>query len=162
MAESQRSLTRPERAVHAFLMSRPGIWFGRYILPYLDRPLLYLSRGRYSMSYGQPILLLATTGAKSGRRRTTPLLYHQDGERIIVIASNGGRPRHPGWYYNLRATPRATVYAQGRVATYVAHEAQGEERARLWRAAVAFYAGYVLYETRATRPIPVMVLTPER
>lgn len=160
MSETQRSLTRPERIVHAFLMSRPGIWFGRYVLPYLDRPLLYLSRGRISMSHGQPILLLVTVGAKSGQQRTTPLLYQHDNDRLIVIASNGGRDRHPGWYFNLRAHPEVTVYIGGQIKRYRAREAEDEERAALWRAAVDFFIGFELYERRTSRHIPVMVLTP--
>lgn len=160
MDAPQPSMTRPERIVRRFLMSRPGIWFGRYVLPRLDRPLLYLSRGRFSMSPGQPILLLVTIGAKSGQPRSTPLLYFPDGERIVVIASNGGRARHPGWYHNLRAHPHATVYARGRVGAYVAREANGEERAALWRKAVDYFAGFTLYEERTTRHIPVIVLTP--
>jgi deazaflavin-dependent oxidoreductase (nitroreductase family) len=146
--------------VRRFLMSRFGIWYGRYVLPYLDCPLLYLSRGRHSMSPGQPILLLVTTGAKSGRRRATPLLYLPDGDRIIVIASNGGRDRHPAWYYNLRAHPAAMVYLGGRVCRYIAYEAHGEERAALWRRAVEYFEGFTLYEQRTRRSIPIFVLRP--
>jgi F420H(2)-dependent quinone reductase len=153
-------ITWPERMVRRFLMSRFGIWYGRYVLPYLDRPLLYLSRGRYSMSPGQPILLLVTTGAKSGRPRQTPLLYLPDGDRVIVIASNGGRDRHPAWYYNLRTHPAAMAYLGGRVRTYIAYEAQGEERAALWRKAVEYFEGFTLYEQRTSRPIPIFVLQP--
>lgn len=160
MQAPERTLTLPERMVHRFLMSDAGIWFGRYILPYLDRPLLRLSRGRWSMSHGQPILLLITTGAKTGKRRATPLLYQRDGDRIIVIASDGGRPKHPGWYFNTRANPEVVVYVGGNVATYRCHEAVGDERDRLWAAAISFFDGYKLYAARAARPIPVMVLTP--
>jgi F420H(2)-dependent quinone reductase len=112
------------------------------------------------MSPGQPILLLISTGARSGKPRATPLLYLPDGDRLIVIASNGGRDRHPSWYYNLRANPSATVHVGGRVGTYSAHEARGDERAALWRTAVGFFDGFALYEQRTTRPIPVFVLTP--
>lgn len=151
----------PERVIRRFLMSRPGIWYGRYILPYLDLPLLRISRGRYSMSPGQPILLLETTGARSGKRRATPLLYLADGDRLVVIGSNGGRDYHPGWCHNLRARPLATVYHAGQVARYRAHEAQGDERAALWARAVAFFEGFELYERRTDRHIPVFVLTRE-
>jgi len=130
------------------------------VLPRLDRPLLYLSRGWVSMSPGQPILLLMTIGARSGQPRTTPLLYLPDGDRVIVLASNAGREPHPGWYYNLRAHPEARVFLRGHVGTYFAYEARGEERVALWRRAVDFFAGFVLYEQRITRQIPVMVLTP--
>jgi deazaflavin-dependent oxidoreductase (nitroreductase family) len=153
-------MTWPERIIRRFLVSRPGIWFGRYVLPHLDRPLLYLSRGRVSMSPGQPMLLLVTIGARSGRQRPTPLLYLPDGDRIIVIASNGGRDRHPAWYYNLRANPQATVHLGGRVGAYVAYEASGAERAALWRRAVEYFEGFALYEQRTRRSIPIFVLQP--
>jgi deazaflavin-dependent oxidoreductase (nitroreductase family) len=160
MDAPQPPLTLPERMVRRFLVSRFGIWYGRYILPHLDRPLLHLSRGRYSMSPGQPILLLISIGARSGQPRATPLLYLRDGDRVIVIASNGGRERHPAWYYNLRANPQANVFLGGRAGTYVAYEAQGEERAELWRKAVDYFEGFRLYEQRTRRIIPIVVLEP--
>jgi deazaflavin-dependent oxidoreductase (nitroreductase family) len=161
MPGTQPSITWPERMVRQFLMSRFGIWYGRYILPYLDRPLLYLSRGRWSLSPGQPILLLFTTGAKSGRPRAVPLLYLADGERLIVVASNGGRDRHPAWYYNLRAHPAATVYQGGQARAYRAYEARDAERDALWRRAVEYFEGFALYEQRTARHIAVFVLVPE-
>ncbi len=160
MLAPQRPMNGPERIVARLLVTRPGAWFGYYVLPRLDRPLLYLTRGRFSMSPGQPILLLVTIGARSGRRRATPLLYLPDGDRVIIIASNAGRPRHPAWYYNLRANPEVTVFLRGRVRTFVAREAEGEERAELWRQAAGYFAGFSLYQQRVTRRIPVMVLTP--
>ncbi len=160
MQTPQRSRTWPERLVARFFLTRPGIWFGYHVLPRLDRPLLSLSRGRLSMSPGQPILLLLTVGAKSGQWRATPLLYLRDGDRVVVIASNGGRAHHPAWYYNLRAHPEARVLLRGREGIYMAHEAQGEERAALWRKEVGYFVGFSLYEQRAARHIPVMVLTP--
>ena len=160
MDAPQRSMNWPERLVARFFVTRFGAWLGLYVLPCIDRPLLYLSRGRFSMSPGQPILLLITTGAKSGRRRSTPLLYFRQGDQIVVVASNGGQPRHPAWYYNLRAHPEATVFVDGRVRTYVAREARDEERAVLWNRAAAYYLGFNVYEQRIARKIPVMVLTP--
>ena len=159
MGDAPNTMSRPERMVRKFLVSRFGIWFGRYVLPYLDLPLLRLSRGRYSMSPGQPILLLVTTGAKTGRKRATPLLYQADGDRLIVIASNGGRDYHPGWYYNLRAHPEATVYRDGRADVYTAREVHGGERAELWAKALQYFDGFSYYEQRTTRHIPVLVLT---
>lgn len=160
METPSRPVSRPERIVRKFLVSRFGIWFGRYVLPYLDLPLLKLTRGKASMSPGQPILLLVTTGAKSGQPRSTPLLYQRDGDRLIVIASNGGRDYHPGWCYNLRTNPVATVYLDGQVRRYRAREVQGSERATLWRKALAFFDGFAFYEQRTRRPIPVFVLEP--
>src|SRR3712207_4904536 len=128
MYSPQRPMNMPERIVARLLVTRLGAWFGWYILPALDRPLLYLTRGRFSMSPGQPILLLISRGARSGKPRTTPLLYLPDRERLIVVASAGGRPHNPGWYHNLRANPEVTVFVAGRAGRYVAHEADGEER----------------------------------
>ena len=160
MPKSPQRMYWPERVIRRFLATRPGVWFGQKILARLDRPLLYLTRGRISMSPGQPVLLLEHIGAKSGKRHMTPLLYFTEGERVIVIASNGGRNCHPAWYYNLRAHPHAVVHVGGRVATYVAREVHGAERTALWRAAVDYFEGFTLYEQRAARAIPVLVLTP--
>lgn len=106
--------------------------------------------------------LLTTIGAKSRQPRTTPLLYTADGESIILIASNGGQPRHPSWYYNLRANPEITFLRGGREQTYIAREVAGDERAALWRKAAALYPGYNVYQQRAgQRQIPVILLTPK-
>lgn len=122
------------------------------------------TNGRFSLSkaaLGLPSLLLTTTGARSGQRRTMPLLYFEDGESVVLIASNYGKPRHPAWYHNLRANPEATLFLRGREAAYIAREAVGEERERLWRKASALYPGYDAYQHRAGgRQIPVMVLVP--
>lgn len=104
-----------EQLVRRFLTSRPGVWFGQQVLARLDRSLLYLSRGRYSFSPGQPVLLLVTIGAKTGPRRARPLLFCRDGARLVVIAANGGHDWQPVWYHNLRAHPEATVYVDRQV-----------------------------------------------
>lgn len=161
MRANPKQMPWPERMIRRFLVSRPGIWYGRYVLPYLDLPLLRVSRGRWSMSPGQPILLLATTGAKTGKRRLTPMVFLRDGERLVVIASNGGRDYHPGWYYNLRAHPAATAYVGGNAGRYRARLAEGDERARLWQQALGYFEGFANYEQRTTRAIPIFVLTPE-
>ena len=120
------------------------------------------SRGRLlgRIGKGMPVLLLTTTGRKSGRRRTTPLLYLEDGGRYAVVASVGGAPQHPAWYLNLRADPRATVEIADRKRAVRAETAGPEERARLWLAATAMYPGYDTYQTRTSREIPIVVLTP--
>ncbi len=162
MQKTNQRMYWPERVIRRFLATRLGVWVGQKVLARLDRPLLYLTRGRISMSPGQPVLLLENIGAKSGKRRLTPLLYFTEGDRVIIIASNGGRNRHPAWYYNLRAHPQTVVYLGGRVATYMAREAHSEERAALWRKAVDYFDGFTLYEQRTDRAIPVFVLTPLR
>jgi F420H(2)-dependent quinone reductase len=109
---------------------------------------------------GAPILLLTTTGRKSGEERTTPLLYLADGDRLAIVASAGGAPAHPGWYHNLRANPDVRVQIGKDVRPMRAEVAAPEERADLWPKLVALYGDYATYQTRTTREIPVVVLTP--
>jgi deazaflavin-dependent oxidoreductase (nitroreductase family) len=141
--------------------SRPGSWLFLNVFPHIDRVLLRLSRGYLSLSVGQPVVLLETRGARSGARRSTPLMCMPTGEQIILIASNAGGTRHPGWYFNLRKNPEATVTLRGQKRQMVAHDAVGSEREDLWKRAVDFYGGYAIYQQRAgTRQIPVVVLSP--
>lgn len=127
----------------------------------VHRGVYRISGGRVGASLaGKPMLLLTTKGRKSGRERTTPLLYHRDGEDFIVVASNGGDPRHPAWYLNLRSEPTVRVQVGSRSVVCSAHVATPEERARLWPALLARYPGYSDYEKRAGREIPVVVLRP--
>jgi deazaflavin-dependent oxidoreductase (nitroreductase family) len=105
-------------------------------------------------------LLLTTTGRKSGASRTVPLAYMADGERYVIVASNGGSDRHPAWWLNLRMTPRATIQVREQTLTVVAHEADAGERARLWAALKAYNPFYAQYEQITERQIPVVVLEP--
>jgi deazaflavin-dependent oxidoreductase (nitroreductase family) len=107
---------------------------------------------------GLPIIALTTTGARSGRPRTVPLVRVPDGERLILIASNWGQAKHPAWYYNVKANPQVTITRDGVTRPYVAREVVGEERAACWGRAVALYPGYRGYAERAGREIPVVVL----
>lgn len=109
---------------------------------------------------GVPVLLLMTRGRKSGEVRTKPLLYLADGDAFVVAASYAGEPRHPAWWLNLLADPRARVQVGGRIVDVRAREAEGDERERLWRAIVAQEASFAEYERRTTRRIPVVVLEP--
>ena len=109
---------------------------------------------------GRPMLLLTTTGRKSGKRRTTPLQYFKDGDNMIVIASNGGNPWHPVWWLNLERNPDAEVQVKNRKSRIKAEKVEGEERERLWRAAVDTYGRYEDYQMTANREIPVVVLRP--
>ena len=111
--------------------------------------------------WGRPILLLTTTGRKSGRKRTTPLVYMPDGDNMVIIASNGGAPQHPEWWLNLRDEPKAEVQVGRDVKAVVAEKAAGEERVRLWREVVEMYRGYDEYQRSTKREIPVVVLRPE-
>jgi deazaflavin-dependent oxidoreductase (nitroreductase family) len=109
---------------------------------------------------GMPVLLLTTKGRKSGKPRTTPLLYLRDGERIVVVASNGGSDYVPAWWLNLRSSPDATIEL-GRARTRVsAREASPDERARLWPEFTSRFSGYARYATRTAREIPVVILEP--
>ena len=106
------------------------------------------------------VLLLTTTGRKSGKQRTTPLLYLEDAGRYVVIASVGGAPKHPAWYLNLLANPAATIEVGRRKLAVTASTASPEERARLWPLAVQMYRGYEDYQAKTTREIPVVILSP--
>lgn len=107
-----------------------------------------------------PMLLLDHVGAKSGKRRTSPLVYVRDGENVVIVASKGGHPRHPGWFHNLRANPDTTVQVGSDRRAVRARVASAAERPRLWDAAVATYAGYAGYQERTEREIPLVVLEP--
>lgn len=138
----------------------PGRWLARRVAPRVDRHLLRLSRGRLSSAVVTPELLLVHTGAKTGRRRTTPLTYFTDGGRVIVVASNYGGSRHPAWYYNVLAQPRVTISAGGYTGAFVGHEVSGAERDRLWNLATAFIPSYADYERLAgKRTIPVLTFS---
>ena len=150
------------RLLERLAATRLGAWFFVRIAPAIDRRVVRLSRGRLSLALVRPVLLLTTTGAKSGRPRMTPLLFFTDGNVVVVIASNGGRRHHPAWYHNLRAHPEANLFVNGHSRTYVAREATGAERDRLWNEATDLYRGYDAYQERTDgRRIPVMVLTPK-
>ena len=107
---------------------------------------------------GSTILLLTTTGRKSGEKRTVPLIYAADGDRYVIIASKGGAPEHPGWYENLAKDPEVELQVKDEVFRARARVAHGDERARLWRAANAVWKYYDEYATRTSREIPVVVL----
>jgi F420H(2)-dependent quinone reductase len=106
------------------------------------------------------MLLLTTTGRRSGRPHTVPLLYLADGDRLVVIASWGGKPDHPHWYHNLVAEPRAVVQIRSRRFPVVAQTAGATERAAWWPRVVAAYDGYADYQERTDREIPVVFLDP--
>jgi deazaflavin-dependent oxidoreductase (nitroreductase family) len=110
---------------------------------------------------GRPMLLLTTTGAKTGRRHTMPLMYVLDGGRLLVIASNAGAPRHPDWYRNLSADPGVTVEFGAETYEATAAELEGEERERVWGEIVASYPFFAEHEEKAApRRIPVVALEP--
>ena len=107
-----------------------------------------------------PILLLNTVGRKSGKKRTSPLLYAMDGEDFIIIASKGGAATHPAWYLNLKANPEATVEIGERELRVEAEVADTEGKARLWQKMVGMYPAYDDYQRKTEREIPLLVLRP--
>ena len=107
---------------------------------------------------GSPMLLLTTTGAKSGQLRTTPLVHTMDGDRIVIIASKGGAPTNPDWYHNLVANPIATVEIGTGKFQARARVAEGEERQRLYNQQAALMPGFAEYQKKTTRQIPVVIL----
>ena len=106
------------------------------------------------------MLLLDHVGAKSGVKRTSPLLYVEDGPDVVIVASKGGFPKHPAWYHNLMANPETTVQIGSEVRPVRARVAAPEERDRLWKMAVRAYGGYEDYRARTDREIPLVVLEP--
>jgi deazaflavin-dependent oxidoreductase (nitroreductase family) len=109
---------------------------------------------------GAPLLLLTTTGARSGRRYTTPVVFTRDNGHFVVIASKGGAPENPDWYHNLVAHPDATIEVPGETIEVRAREAQGEERDRLYRQQADLMSGFAEYQQKTSRRIPVFVLEP--
>jgi F420H(2)-dependent quinone reductase len=127
----------------------------------LHRFIYRASRGRVGGAIGgTPVLLLITTGRRSGEPRPVTLTYFEDGERFVVVGSNAGEDRHPAWWLNLQEHPDATVQI-GRAITRVrAMEALGEERERLWAEIVRRDPAYEKYQRRTDRRIPVVLLQP--
>jgi deazaflavin-dependent oxidoreductase (nitroreductase family) len=109
---------------------------------------------------GPPMLLLDHVGAKSGRKRTNPLVYIEDGKSFVIVASKGGAPRQPAWFHNLRAHSETTVQVGSRRVPVTARVATTKERSRLWPRVVAAYRGYDLYQRRTKREIPLVILEP--
>jgi F420H(2)-dependent quinone reductase len=119
------------------------------------------SRGRIAGRIGKlDVLLLTTTGRKTGKARTVPLLYTSTGGAYAVVASKGGADLDPAWCVNLRANPAALVDRGGKRLQVTARETEGEERERLWRQMADGYQGYDNYQQKTSRQIPVFVLDP--
>ena len=110
---------------------------------------------------GVPVLLLTSTGAKSGEPRTTPVVYQRDGERLVIFASKAGAPENPAWFHNLRANPAATVEVGSDTLAVEAVVTEGDERERLFRKQAQLYPQFADYEQKTARQIPVVALVPE-
>ena len=109
---------------------------------------------------GTTILLLTTTGRRSGEPRTTPLIHRVDGDRYVIVASKGGAPEHPAWFANLQADPNAEIEVLAERIPVTASVAEGEERARLWSLMNEVWPAYDDYQAKTDREIPVVILTP--
>jgi deazaflavin-dependent oxidoreductase (nitroreductase family) len=133
-------------------------------LPRIDRGFYRLSRGRTTFSAwisGLPIVMLTTTGARTGQPRTLPVLGLTEGDRLVLIASNFGRTSNPGWYHNLLAHPEAVVTWQGLAVAMRARELIGEERQRYVARGLQVYPRWEQYHQRAApREVPVIMLEP--
>jgi F420H(2)-dependent quinone reductase len=127
----------------------------------LNAPVYRFTRGRVGGKLGKaPILLLTTTGRKSGQPRTAPVLYLADGDRFVVINTNAGNDKTPAWSLNLRANPEAEVEVGSRKVAVRSRLAEGEERADLWRRHSEQYSGWDYYEAKLDRAVGVFVLEP--
>jgi deazaflavin-dependent oxidoreductase (nitroreductase family) len=117
------------------------------------------SNGERGATYqGAPVLVLTTTGRKSGELRSTPLIYGRDGDNFVLVASVGGHEDNPGWYLNLTATPGVQLQVGADKFDAVARTAAGEERERLWQQMAEVFPSYVEYQANTDREIPVVVL----
>ena len=152
------------RLILSLASSRAGGWIFARILHVIDRFVFRVSNGRFfvtSLLTGLPVVMLTTTGAKSGARRTVPLVGIRDGEKVVLIASYYGSTHHPNWYHNLRVHPEAALSIDGRSMNNIARKAAPPEYDRYWEQAVSLYVGYAAYKSRTGgRRIPIMVMTP--
>jgi deazaflavin-dependent oxidoreductase (nitroreductase family) len=105
-----------------------------------------------------PVLLITTKGRKSGKQRTVPLLYLLDGDKVVLVASNGGAAKHPTWWLNLQANPEAQIQIKGVRRRVKAEQASAEEKQRLWPLLTTMYPGYKRYQEITNRDIPVVIL----
>jgi deazaflavin-dependent oxidoreductase (nitroreductase family) len=155
---------RLQRFIRRFASGGPGSWLFARVAHRIDRPVYRLTRGRNTFGGlvgGLPVVMLTTTGARSGQQRTVPVLGLPTEDGLVVIASNFGQHRHPGWYHNLRANPEGEVVVDGAKRPFRAVEAEGERRQRIWRTGLEVYPGFSQYEKRAShRDIAVFVLEP--
>jgi deazaflavin-dependent oxidoreductase (nitroreductase family) len=152
-----------QRTFRWMAKGRFGGWMALNVANKVDPYLMRATRGRLKLPSGTPTVLLTHTGAKSGTKRTTPLVYFTDGANAVLIASQTGKAKHPAWFHNLKANPDIELWAGGRGGAYRAREAEGEERDRLWKLATQLYPGYDEYQERADmagRRIPVVVCEP--
>jgi deazaflavin-dependent oxidoreductase (nitroreductase family) len=152
MATTKPAPSLRDRAFRAF--TRAAIGIHTYLYRQTD--------GGFGGSMGaNKILLLSTTGRKTGKKHTWPLVFFQDANKIMVVASNGGADRHPAWFLNLQQHPRATIQIGGKQTNVRALAATGTERDRLWKLIISQGPQFANYQTNTKREIPIVILTPE-
>lgn len=143
--------------------NRHGVYLGRRSTA-LHVALYRRTRGRLGARMpahpGARILLLDHTGARTGARRTSPLIYYADGDTYAIVASKAGLPTHPAWFHNLNAHPDTTIQVGPTTVPVHARTATPEERTRLWPHLVDIFPSYAAYERTTTRTIPIVLLTP--
>jgi deazaflavin-dependent oxidoreductase (nitroreductase family) len=152
------------RAMFSFALTKAGTWYSSQVGARIDPWLVRVSGGRVDSALGTiPVAVLTVRGARTGAERKVPLLYFNDGDDVILIASSYGRPKTPSWYFNLKANPDVRLEAKGRSGSYRATEVpDGPERDQLFDEGRKIYRGYTAYEqrTEGVRRIPVMRLSP--
>jgi deazaflavin-dependent oxidoreductase (nitroreductase family) len=150
------------KAIRRVAATAPGAWVFARMLHLIDRPVHRLSGRRTTLTAlltGLPVVMLTTTGARSGRPRTVPLLGLPTVDGIAVIASNFGQAHNPGWCANLRANPDASIVVHGTARAVRATEVDGADRAAIWADGLRVYPGWAAYERRTSRHIPVFLLS---
>lgn len=154
------------RAVGRILGTKAGSTFHRNVMMPLDARLMRLTGGRVHTGKGTaPLVVLRTTGAKSGVPRDVTLVYFTDGDDVILVASNYGQAKYPNWYHNLRKNPECELFADGRAdsgGAFVASETGGDDRDRLFALVESYFANFSSYAERTdgVRAIPVLRLSP--
>ena len=123
---------------------------------------MYRRSGGKTMGYlrGMPVLLLTTVGRKTGKQRVTPVMYIRDGDNYVITASNMGADKHPSWFVNLQANPQATIEVGNMTRSVMAHQANPEEKKRLWAQLVERAPFFEGYKKKTTRDIPMVILQP--
>jgi len=153
-----------QRVLRRLAASGPGAWLFARVLHRIDRPVYRITRGRHTLASllsGIPVVMITTTGARSGQPRTVPVLGLPTAGGLAVIASNFGQHRHPGWYHNLRGNPEGSVTVDGQPRRFRAVEVEGDRRSKIWAEGLRVYPGWSQYERRASnRRIAVFVLEP--
>jgi deazaflavin-dependent oxidoreductase (nitroreductase family) len=161
-----RKANAAQVAMQHIASTRPGAWFFAKTLHHIDNALLRLTRGQVTLPgvvAGLPVLTVTTTGARTGQRRSVPLLGVPAGEDIAVVGTRFGQSRTPGWYYNMRANPKVEVTYRDKTIKAIAREADDEEKKAVWDRARTIYGGYDAYATRIkNRQIHVMILGGEQ